>query len=241
MAKVALAAISELLANVFEALPNEVWYVTIGVAIGAAGATFGPDLWAGDEKSSGAPRVEKSDDVAPPPIEVSPLSGLVVSEPPPDTVVVTDTVRVPKKVARGDASKQSNGLPRVGYDAELIERPGLISGIPYGIVPFEKDLEPAVSVGPKELSLRVVNPNTAGYLTFRYEVPKPNWRVKAGLSATYRRESNGGEVRHFVRPQLNGSVSRTIGDYVVEMRGSLVPASPWWEATLTLQKTLFTH
>jgi hypothetical protein len=237
-ARVAATAVAEFLRSI----PAEAWLFMGGMLIGSAGSLYGVHKWS--EKKSSAPAevpviTFKEGQTQPEDRMPSRWDELTIFEPPPDTVVETDTIRVPEEVA--EEPEPTNGLPRATYDADLIDRPELTRPLPYAVVPFQDGQRPDLALGPEEGSLRVVNPRTAGWMEYTYAVPQPLWQLTASGSLGYSQFRNEEDrIERSLSPALSLNLARNIGPYTIEGSGSLTTGDSWWSATITIERSLWT-
>lgn len=233
LARAAGAALAELL----EAIPPEVWLVAGGMAVGSAGTFYGIHQAGQKPSAGGNPTATFNEDqVRPAPRDPAPWSELEVFKPPADTLVMRDTIRITKEVAKEPEGRP----PGVTYEADLLEQPQLTAPIPYAVLPFSDNQRPNISVGADKVSIRVMNPRNAGWLEYRYEVPQPTWALTVSGSVTYSTGDPQSTVRQQLAPALSLNLSRAVGEYTIEGTGSLATGPSWWSVGFTVERSLWT-
>lgn len=232
-------AIGTALSEIFKALPKKFWYFMFGAVIGGVLSLYVAGVWVtGDWMPGSVPTVQKKEKVTPDKRKPSAWENLDIYEPPKDSVIIRDTVRITETVREGP----ENGLTRATYDTELLQRPRLTKSLSYAVIPFRNGSRPDVTVSPDRVSLRLVNPRTAGYMDYSYKVPSETWEITASLSLAYThwRDSRG-RVRPVVNPSLAINVSRKIGDYLLTGSGVLKTGQTWWGAQVTIERPLWSR
>lgn len=233
------SAIGTAAAEIFKALPQWIWHMVGGAVIGALLALYGAGVWfTGSWAPGEIPSVTKKEKTSPQARTPSPWDDLSIYEPPKDSVVVRDTVRITEEVRKGPR----NGLTRATYDTELLDRPELTAPLSYAVIPFREGGRPDVSVGPDRVSVRLVNPNTAGYMQYSYQVPDDKWQLTASASVLYSHwRTRSGATRPVLDPRLALNISRRVGDYIVTGSGVLKTGRSWWGAQVTIERSLWSR